>query len=85
MILEPKFNQEKLEVEKFMILDSEIGFDNKQFAKDIKEEIDYLGLSKVELGLAVKIGTDRLTSVLRGEMQFRAHEIENIKKFLHMD
>lgn len=67
-----------------MIVEKE--FDKAMFIADIKEELEYLGMSVSELSIRSKISTERLRTLFHKKYgKFKPDEIQAIEKVLGMN
>lgn len=55
------------------------------FAKAIKEELEYLGVSIEELSKSIYVTPERMKMLLKGKTVFRKEETRDIKKKLNID
>lgn len=72
------------EREKFEIIESSLNFSKKEFANDVKEQMEELQVEITELSKATYINQHRLNSILLAKVTPTEEEIKEIKKKLHL-
>lgn len=72
------------EREKFEIIESSLNFSKKEFANDVKEQMEELQVEIIELSKATYINQHRLNSILSAKAMPTEEEIKEIKKKLHL-
>lgn len=73
---------EKLKESKGEVLQSEIGFDHKDFAVRIQEAMNEIGISVEELSISTYITADKLRAYFRGKQFLNFTERRAVGKIL---
>jgi len=68
----------------FEILESMATFHNQSFLEQIKHEMKFYELSIDALSKSCNISNFRLTALVNGNAEFEMHEVQTIKKRLHL-
>jgi hypothetical protein len=84
LIFESKMNKE-LPQERFLIIESSIGFNSAEFNLRIIDELNFLGMDQDQIAESCYIPKSRMKSLISGRVKYLADEISTIKKRLGMD
>jgi len=72
-------------VEQYELKESIINFDQREFAKDMKEQMLDLGVTVAELSKAVYLPEDRIRNIIDGKgKKVNPEEVKIIKHKLHL-
>ena len=84
MELESKmnWNRRPFKTEKFLTIESTIGFDNADFTERIKEELKFLGLEHSEFAKSIYMNSDRIKTLFYRNGKYTADEIHRISERL---
>ena len=78
---ESKINKNRKEEECY-ILPSQIGFSSIEFRLQIREELEYLGMSIEELAKATYISENRIRRLTQNAESFNSNDIKEISRVL---
>lgn len=69
--------------EDFEVVESSFSFANKDFSRQMKDEMNYYGINLDTLSKSTFISKFRLGALINGNATFEPHEVNIIRKRLH--
>lgn len=69
--------------QEFEVVESSFSFANKDFSRQMKDEMNYYGINVDTLSKSTFISKFRLGALINGNATFEPHEVNIIRKRLH--
>lgn len=73
-----------IEKEKFEVIDSMEVCPQRTFLEEINFNMNYYGINAESLSKATNISNFRISCLIKGNAKFEPHELEKIKRILHL-
>lgn len=74
----------KKQIEHFEVIESISTFGHQSFSKQIKDNLEFYGMTIESLSKSTNMSSFRLSCLVKGNAKFEKHEVDLIKKRLHI-